>query len=62
MGKKKKREQEIEAMDSRYSMLIFDMGDVDAQHRMADQVLCMLLEELGFVKVIKKFNDLNKRY
>jgi hypothetical protein len=36
--------------------------DVEMLHVMADNLLCNLLEELGYEKVTQKFKDFNKWY
>ena len=37
-------------------------GDTEADHGTADQILCDLLTELGFTKVVEAYDEIDKWY
>jgi len=39
-----------------------DNTDIESAHRNADNVLCELLEKLGYKEVVEKYNEVSKWY
>lgn len=39
-----------------------DMADKETGHIKADDILCDLLENLGFIEVVRKYRELEKWY
>lgn len=39
-----------------------DAGDIETDHGKADQVLCELLESLGYSEVVKAYDEIEKWY
>ena len=52
-GREAKYIKEIEALD---------LEDVESSHGYADDILCKLLDELGYKEVVKRFKALKKWY
>ena len=39
-----------------------EKGDTEVAHVLADEVLCDLLESLGYVEIVEEFNSIYKWY
>ena len=37
-------------------------GDAESAHKDADEILCYILEEEGYIELVKLFNSMDKRY
>ena len=53
---------EQDALDMLETILIDGDGDAEVQHSDADRVLCQLLQELGYDRVVAKWQSIPKWY
>ena len=57
--------KEIEALDIEGKLDIQDLnqqGDTETAHKMADEILCLMLRKLGCHKTVDEFQELSKWY
>lgn len=55
-----KKEQQVEQYKSR--MMAIDDSDCEAAHEEADDILCEILNNLGYGEVVDAYNNIEKWY